>query len=71
MKVLRTLRKRKKMTQEDLAKLLNVDRTTVTRWETTDIFPHAVKIQQIANIFNCKVDLLFKDVDGTSRKKSS
>lgn len=71
MRILKILREKKKMTQEDLAKILHIDRSTVARWETTDAFPRADKIRQIASVFGCKIDFLFKSIDEIPRKKSS
>lgn len=67
MKVLRELRTEKKLTQEDLAKLLGVDRSSIARWETSETFPHAKVIYRIAQILGCSTDVLLRpDVEKSS-----
>lgn len=64
MKNLKDIREKIGLTQADLAKEIGVDRSTVSKWETTDLFPQASKIPTIANILKCSTaDLLCnKDV---------
>lgn len=62
------------MTQEELAKILNVDRSTVAKWETTDAFPRTGKMLEISNLFKCKVDFLLcskseETAQGKTRKR--
>lgn len=47
------------VTQEQLASELNIDRSTVAKWETTDVLPRADKLPEIAKILGCTVDDLF------------
>jgi putative HTH-type transcriptional regulator len=47
------------LTQIELAKMLNVDRSTVAKWETGGALPTADKLPKIAKALNCKIDDLF------------
>ncbi len=56
------IRQRMGLRQEDLAQKINVDRTTVTKWETGIASPRASMLLQLADLLNCTVDdLLRKD----------
>lgn len=58
MKILKELRERKGITQEELAKILSVTRSSVTKWENNDIYPHAKIIYRISQILGCSTDVL-------------
>ena len=55
------LRKRRGMSQEQLAEMLDVSRQSVSKWETQQALPETTKIIMIANIFNVSIDSLLKD----------
>ncbi|WP_295155277.1 helix-turn-helix transcriptional regulator [Selenomonas sp. AE3005] len=55
---LKELRKARNLTQAELAKLLDVDRTTVAQWENGVNMPRAKMLIKLAKIFKCKVDAL-------------
>lgn len=55
---LRKLRKEKKLTQKQLAEMLFVDCSSVTKWETGKSNPDFEKQQQLAEIFNVSIDTL-------------
>ncbi len=57
---IKELRQSKKMTQAELAKLLGIDRTTVTQWEIGKNMPRAKMLLQLADIFECDVDYLLR-----------
>lgn len=57
-KKLRELRKQKKMTQEQLATLLNVDLTLIGKWELHDVTPNKNTLNSLADIFNVTIDEL-------------
>lgn len=57
-KKIRKLRLSRNMSQKDLADLLNVDRTTVARWETKDRMPDVFLLVRIADIFDTTLDEL-------------
>lgn len=49
------------LTQEEVAKALNISRTTVTMWETGDVNPTADKLPAIARLYGCTINDLFRD----------
>ena len=51
-KTLYELRKRKGMSQEELAGLLGVSRQTVSNWELGETTPNAAQLLQLSKIFN-------------------
>ena len=57
------LRKKKKCTQEDLAKACNVDRATVSKWEIGVQMPRAKKLCIIAKFLGCTIEEVFKPAD--------
>ena len=66
------LRKIKGLSQEELAKELNVSRQSVFKWESGENTPDLEKIKKLASLFNVSFDTLFddsKDLDGISITK--
>lgn len=59
-KNLKTLRKRKKLTQEELALISDIDRTILSKWESGKCEPDIKAIIKIASFFDVPVDLLNK-----------
>lgn len=57
-KKLKQLRKEQSMTQEHLADLLNVSRTTVVRYEKGECEPDIATLIKLADIFNISLDYL-------------
>lgn len=55
------LRKQKKITQEQLAEIMNVTRQTVSRWESDEITPELSKLVNMSELFSCKLDALVKE----------
>lgn len=55
------LRKKKGMSQEQLAELLGVSRQSVSKWEAQQALPETTKIIIIANFFGVSIDLLLRD----------
>ena len=55
---LRTIRKEKGISQEDLAGLLNVSRQAVSKWEQNNGYPEMEKVIQLAEAFNISLDYL-------------
>ena len=66
---LKMLREKENLTQESLAKvsnfwgayqkLINVDRSTIAKWETGEASPRSDKLPTLANVLNCTIDDLF------------
>lgn len=55
---IRELRQKKELSQEELARLLGVDRSAVAKWETGSNLPRAEKLMMLATIFGCSLDEL-------------
>lgn len=58
---LQTLRKAKKMSQEDLSVLMDVSRQSVSKWESGTSYPEMDKLLQLCKIFSCTLDELTND----------
>lgn len=55
---LQQLRKQKNLTQEQLAELLYVSRTAISKWETGKGHPNIESLKSIAKIFDISIDEL-------------
>lgn len=74
MRALKDLREAKKISQDCLAQALSIDRSTVAKWETSDIYPRGDKILALADLLHCSIDALYgreppgtgsaQDIDG-------
>lgn len=51
-------RKKKNLTQEQLAEMLNVTRQSVSRWEMDAAFPETDKLIRLSRILECSIDFL-------------
>lgn len=66
----RYLRKKNKMTQTDLAKMVNKTTTTVSRWESGQRDPTVDDVMLLSRFFDvdmfdlCAVDLRIQDITG-------
>lgn len=56
------LRKDRKLSQEDLAEIVNVSRQAVSKWETGDAMPDTDKIVALADYFSVTTDWLLRGV---------
>ena len=68
------LRKEKKLTQEKFAEILNVDRTTISKWERGISAPDISLLQPICTVFDITVSELLnyeKGVEITSEKDNT
>ncbi|MDO5143649.1 MAG: helix-turn-helix transcriptional regulator [bacterium] len=61
---LKTIRKEKNLSQEELAALLDVSRQAVSKWELGDGYPEAEKLLLIAEKLNVSLDHLMGTVHG-------
>lgn len=61
---IRVLRESQKMTQQGLADLMGVERTTVAMWESGTNSPRADMLPPLAKILGCRIDDLFEEMDG-------
>ena len=62
-------RKAAGMTQQALAKLLKIDRSTVAKWETGAAFPTGAKLPQVAKALKCEISELFPKDEKKKRKR--
>jgi len=58
---LREIRKQRKMTQEDLAELLNVSRQAVSKWESGEGYPETEKLLILSKELNISIDYLLNN----------
>ena len=58
-KNLRELRRKKNLTQEQLANLVNVSGQAVSKWETSDTLPDTALLPEIAKALDTSIDALF------------
>ena len=59
-------RKKKGISQEELADMLDVSRQSVSKWESAQCAPELNKLVQISEIYGVSLDYLLKD--GTEEK---
>ena len=64
------LRKRKGLSQEDLAEILNVTRQSVSKWETGEATPEVSKLVGLAKVFDVSTDWLLSEDDFISLNQS-
>lgn len=57
---LQFLRKRRDMTQEDLAEKLDVSRQSVSKWESNAAYPEMATILQLCDMFGMNLDTLLR-----------
>lgn len=60
----------KRLTQEQLAGLLNVTRQSVSRWESDVVYPDLAKIVKLSEILEVSVDYLLKNDDFISKSQT-
>lgn len=55
-------RERSKLTQEDVAKVLNVSRQSISKWERGEAEPNLATLQELCKIYKCDInDLINKN----------
>lgn len=64
-------RKKKNLTQEQLAELLSVSRQSVSKWESDSAFPETSKLKDLSKLFNVTIDYLLNDDDDFVEKEES
>lgn len=60
------IREKYNISQQNLAELLSVDRSTVAKWETGKALPTADKLPKLAQILKCNIDELFEHENKTA-----
>ena len=58
---IRKIRKDNKMSQDDLAEILNVTRQTISNWENGKNYPDIETLIKISDKFNISLDILLKE----------
>ncbi len=58
---LKNVRKSKNITQKVLATKLNMDQSTISKYEKNIINPNALMLKKLAQMLDCTVDDLLKD----------
>lgn len=60
---LKTVRKKKKISQQKLADIIGVSRSTIAMWETGGSQPDNDSLSRLASFFNCTTDYLLGRTD--------
>lgn len=47
--------------QEDIARALDIDRSTVAKWETGKSLPRAEMLVRLSSVLGCSIDELMKE----------
>lgn len=68
---LQHLRKKERMTQEQLAERLDVSRQAVSKWESAQSYPEMDKILQICEMFHCDINTLVQGDVTESEKEDT
>lgn len=58
MNIFKELRKKQKLTQVELAKLLNLNQTTVGKWENEKALPDYQTLINLSKLYNVSIDYL-------------
>ena len=61
MNEIQMMRNRLGITQEELAAVIEVDRSTIAKWETGKALPRAELLPKLARALNCSIDNLLSD----------
>lgn len=71
MKGLKYVREQHGISQEQLASMLGIDRSTVTKWETGDSYPRGEILTKLADTLHCTIDELFGRGAGGGTERNS
>lgn len=71
MNIFKELRKQKGLTQIELAKMVNVQQTTVSKWEVGRAVPDYPVLLKLAELYGVSVDYLLGRTDITSEEYAS
>jgi transcriptional regulator with XRE-family HTH domain len=56
-------RKKANMTQLDVAGILGIDQTAVSRWEKGKKLPRSGKLPLLSKLYHCTIEDLFREFD--------
>lgn len=62
-RMIKVRRKIKKLTQKELAEKVEVDHTTISKWESDTYEPDAQSLRKLAFVLDCSTDYLLGLVD--------
>jgi transcriptional regulator with XRE-family HTH domain len=62
MKIIKNLRQRAGLTQEELAMKMQITQQAVARWENENTTPSVDKLPLLAKLLGCTIDELYKEV---------
>lgn len=54
----KTERKRLKLNQDEFAKKLHMEQSSISKWEKQKVIPDVYVLLQVAELFNCSIDTL-------------
>ena len=60
MSKLKALRQARNLTQEEVAKILGVDRSTLAQWENGVNMPRAKMLVKLSKMFKCSIETLLR-----------
>ena len=60
---LKDLREKKKMSQEDLARKLQISRQSISKWEQSISYPSILYLVPLTKILDCTLEELLKDLN--------
>ena len=63
MNAIHKIRVKSNLTQEEVARELRIDRSSVAKWETGKADPRADMLVKLAKLFGCTVDELLCDAE--------
>lgn len=58
---IKRIRKTLNLTQDEVAEACEVDRATISKWETGEFSPRVDKLTKLASILGCTVDELLEE----------
>ena len=70
-KKLKQARLKKELTQENVAKILNVSRTTISNWETGRSYPDLESVVALSDLYNISLDELLREDEDMIKKLSN
>ncbi|MBQ8293631.1 MAG: helix-turn-helix transcriptional regulator [Bacilli bacterium] len=60
---LKTLREKKKLTQKDLARFLNISRQSISKWEQGISYPSILYLIPLTEVLDCTLEDLLKKLN--------
>ncbi|MBS5135888.1 MAG: helix-turn-helix transcriptional regulator [Oscillospiraceae bacterium] len=70
MEAIKRLREAAGLSQDTLARTLQVDRSTVAKWETSGVYPRGDKLPELADALCCSIDALYGRTPPEGRREN-